>query len=163
MKRQRERTVTKRLKSGLLSFIHLKCKRREADSEHARLSPPLSSSLICIQRAAGFVRTLRLMNFMAVWALEPVRTPRHWCAEELWAKANSPRCPHSHGGHGCSQYISGCGASHGISHAKCLAACWCLLAYWVYMCSTVWDNWRPAAWNKAVVSNIVIYSSLTLQ
>lgn len=77
-KREWERTVTNRLKSGLLSFIHLKCKSREADSEHTQLSPPLFSSLICIERTAGFVWTLRLMNFMAMWALQPVHTPRCW-------------------------------------------------------------------------------------
>lgn len=48
-------TVTDGLKSGLLSFIHLKCKSKEADTEHTRLSPPLFSPLICIERTAGFV------------------------------------------------------------------------------------------------------------
>lgn len=33
--------VTNWLKSGLLSFIHLKCKSREADTEHTQLSSPL--------------------------------------------------------------------------------------------------------------------------
>lgn len=38
------KTVSSGLKSGLLSFIHLKCKsQKEADTEHGRPSPPPSS------------------------------------------------------------------------------------------------------------------------
>lgn len=88
-KRERGRTVPNEVKSGLLSFIHLKCKSKEADTQHPRLSPPLFPPLICIERTAGFVWRLRLMSFMELCGPPWASSYSHMLVnmEELWAKA----------------------------------------------------------------------------
>lgn len=57
MRRERETEggVTNKLKNTLLSFIHLKSKSEEADTEHMQLSLLFLSFLICIERTAEFV------------------------------------------------------------------------------------------------------------
>lgn len=95
--RKSERTVTNWLKSGLLSFIHLKCKSVEADTEHTQLSPFLShlhwkDCRVCVKAEAHELHGTvwaPLSQFLLPHVGEHVRAVSK-------GKANSTHYPHSY-------------------------------------------------------------------